>query len=328
MNLLVTGGAGYIGSHAARHLARAGHEVWVYDDCRRGHAEAAPPGRLVVGDVGDTALLASVLRGRRIEAVLHFAALGLVGEAESDPALYHRNNISAGLSMLETLRACGVQKIVFSSTTATYGAVDGGPISEDTPQHPVNVYGFTKLVFERALADAARAYGLGSVALRYFNAAGASADGTLGEDHEPETHLIPLVLQVALGQREKLIVFGNDYPTRDGTCVRDYVHVEDLARAHATALAAIRPGEARAFNLGSGRGHSVLEVIGACRRVTGHAIPIEIGPRRAGDPPELVADIRRAASELGWQPEYTSLDAIVATAWNWHRTHPHGYRGR
>jgi UDP-glucose 4-epimerase len=324
--ILVTGGAGYVGSHAVRALLEAGHDVWVYDNLCRGHAEAVPTGLLIVGELADEHRLRAVLEEHRIEAVMHFAAFALVGESMSDPARYYRNNVAAGLSLLEAMRAAGVKRIVFSSTTATYGTPQVQPISEDTPQMPINPYGFTKLCFERMLDDYARAYGWAAAALRYFNAAGASADGQLGEDHDPETHLIPLVLQVALGQRNEVVIFGDDYPTPDGTCVRDYVHVEDLATAHLLALQRLEPGKVLKVNLGTGTGWSVRQVVEACRRVTGHPIPARVGPRREGDPPVLVADVRRAQSVLGWTPRYQDLDQIVATAWNFHRNHPRGFR--
>lgn len=325
MNILVTGGAGYIGSHAVRLLSRAGHEVWVYDNLSQGHGAAVPAGRLIEGELADRGRLTTVLAERRIEAVMHFAAFALVGESMSDPAKYYQNNVVASLSLLEAMRASGVAKIVFSSTTATYGAPERIPISEEEPQKPINPYGFAKLVIERALADYARAYGLGYAALRYFNAAGASPEGDLGEDHTPESHLIPIVLQVALGQRKQISIFGDDYPTPDGTCIRDYVHVDDLAQAHLKALERLEQGRGLQLNLGTGRGHSVREVIEACRRVTGQPIPEELAPRRPGDPPELVADARKAQALLNWQPRYTELQAIVETAWRWHSTHPHGY---
>jgi UDP-glucose 4-epimerase len=325
VKILVTGGAGYVGSHAARFLELAGHEVWVYDNLSLGHRAAVAAGRLIEGDLGDQARLVELLREKRIEAVMHFAAFALVGESVSDPAKYYRNNIGGSLSLLEAMRLSDVRKIVFSSTTATYGAPENVPISEDEPQRPINPYGFTKLVIERALEDYAQAYGFAYAALRYFNAAGASPRGDLGEDHSPESHLIPIVLQVALAQRPRITVFGDDYPTHDGTCIRDYVHVDDLASAHALSLERLTPGEGLRLNLGTGAGHSVREVVDACRRVTGREIPIEIGPRRAGDPPELVADSRRARAALGWAPRYIELDAIVATAWRWHSTHPRGY---
>jgi UDP-glucose 4-epimerase len=328
VRVLVTGGAGYVGSHAARYLDLAGHEVWVYDNLSLGHRSAVPAGGLIEGDLQDRAKLSDALRERAIDAVLHFAAYALVGESVSDPAKYYHKNIGGSLSLLDAMRYAGVAKIVFSSTTATYGAPEKVPISEDEPQRPINPYGFTKLAIERALDDYARAYGFAYAALRYFNAAGANPRGDLGEDHSPESHLIPIVLQVALGQRERITVFGDDYSTPDGTCVRDYIHVDDLASAHALALARLTPGVGLKLNLGTGQGHSVREVIDACRRVTGRDIPLEIGPRRPGDPPELIADSRRARSTLDWSPKYVELDAIVASAWRWHSSHPQGYGDR
>ncbi|HEV3022340.1 MAG TPA: UDP-glucose 4-epimerase GalE, partial [Pirellulales bacterium] len=278
MNILVTGGAGYIGSHAVRLLSRAGHDVWVYDNLSLGHAAAVPEGKLVVGELADREKLSQTLTARRIEAVMHFAAFAAVGESVIDPAKYYQNNVVASLALLEAMRSAGVSRIVFSSTTATYGEPKRMPISEDEPQRPINPYGFAKLVIERALADYARAYGFGYAALRYFNAAGASPDGDIGEDHSPESHLVPLVLQVALGQRGRITIFGDDYPTPDGTCVRDYVHVDDLAAAHVAALARLGQGTKIELNLGTGRGHGARQVMDACRRVTGHAIPSETGP--------------------------------------------------
>ena len=325
MNVLVVGGAGYIGSHAVRKLTDAGHHVLVYDNLSRGHREAVPDGLLIEGELTDTATLTRVLTEHGIEAVMHFAAFALVNESVNDPSLYYQNNVVATLSLLEAMRLADVKKFVFSSTTATYGEPDQVPISEDTPQNPINPYGFTKLVIEQALADYAEAYGMGYAALRYFNAAGAHPDGTIGEDHEPETHLIPIVLQVALGQRDSITIFGNDYQTSDGTCVRDYVHVNDLADAHLKALDKIRPSTGICLNLGTGRGTSVREIIDACREVTGHAIPEKIGQRREGDPSELVADATRAQDQLGWEPQYVDVRSIVETAWRWHQLHPNGY---
>lgn len=326
MNVLVTGGAGYVGAAAVKALAAAGHQAWVYDNLCTGHRAAVPPEWLIEGDLHDVALLRTTLRERQIEAVLHFAAFAYVGESVVDPARYYHNNVAGSLALLNAMRADGVSRIVFSSSTATYGTPSRIPITEDEPQRPINPYGFTKLAVERALADYAAAYGLGYAALRYFNAAGALADGSHGEDHRPETHLIPLVLQVALGQREKIVVFGDDYPTADGTCVRDYVHIEDLATAHVQALERLEPGTALQLNLGTGRGYSVRQVIDACHRVTGRPISVEIGPRRPGDPAELVADATKARQVLGWQPRYTELEAIVETAWRWHQAHPAGYQ--
>jgi UDP-glucose 4-epimerase len=325
MRILVTGGAGYIGSHAARLLSRAGHDVWCYDSLILGHPLAAPEGRLIVGELADRPRVEAALSEHKIDAVMNFAAFAAVGESVVDPARYYQNNVVASLTLLEAMRATGVQRIVFSSTTATYGAPDRIPITEDTPQQPINPYGFCKLVIERTLADYAHAYGFGYAALRYFNAAGASPDGDLGEDHTPETHLIPIVLQVALGQRESITVFGDDYPTPDGTCIRDYIHVDDLGAAHLKALDYLQPGQGLKLNLGTGVGQSVRQVIDACRRITGHKIPEKMGERRPGDPPELVADSSRAKAQLNWQPRYPELEQIVETAWRWHKSHPHGY---
>jgi len=328
MNVLVVGGAGYIGSHAVKMLGQAGHEVWVYDNLSRGHRQSVPAGRLIEGEVADQRRLVEVLKEKKIDAVMHFAAFALVNESVLDPSLYYRNNVIAALELLDAMRAADVKRIVFSSTTATYGEPENIPIPETTPQHPINPYGFTKLVIEQALADYAAAYGFAYAALRYFNAAGADPDGEIGEDHDPESHLIPIVLQVALGQRERITIYGDDYPTADGTCIRDYIHVCDLADAHLRALARLEPGKGICLNLGTGRGTSVREIIQSCRKVTGHAIPEVIGQRRAGDPPELIADARRAREELGWVPKYTDVDEIVKTAWNWHKNHPRGYAGK
>jgi len=325
MNILVTGGAGYIGSHAARHLDRAGHQVWVYDNLSRGHRSAVLPGRLIEGELVDTAALIATMQQKSIDAVMHFAAFALVGESVASPEMYYQNNIVGSLSLLEAMRRADVRRIVFSSTTATYGEPEIMPIAESTEQRPINPYGFSKLAIERALADYSHAHSFRYAALRYFNAAGASPRGDIGEDHDPESHLIPLVLQVALEQRENISIFGDDYPTPDGTCVRDYVHVDDLAAAHLMALERLDDGENLHLNLGTGHGNSVQEVIDACRRITGHAIPTIIDPRRPGDPPELVADATLAAQTLDWQPRYTVIDEIVETAWRWHQSHPHGY---
>lgn len=326
MNVLVVGGAGYIGSHAVKMLGEAGHDVWVYDNLSRGHQESVPPGKLVVGEVADRAKLVETMRDKKIDAVMHFAAFALVNESVNDPSLYYRNNVIAALELLDAMREANVMRIVFSSTTATYGEPAVVPIPETTRQEPINPYGFTKLVIEKALADYAAAYGLAYAALRYFNAAGAHPSGSIGEDHDPESHLIPLVLQVALGQREKITIYGDDYPTPDGTCVRDYIHVCDLADAHLRALDRLEPGKGICLNLGTGRGTSVREIVEACREVTGHAIPEVMGSRRAGDPPELIADARRAKAELGWEPKYADVKSIVETAWSWHQKHPQGYR--
>lgn len=325
MRILVVGGAGYVGSHAVKLLVSRGHDVTVYDNLVYGHRDAVPAGRLVEGDISDRQKVLATLRERSIDAVMHFAAFAYVGESVHQPAKYYQNNVVATFELLEAMRAADVKRFIFSSTTATYGVPDRLPIVEDSPQRPINPYGFTKLVVERILEDYAHAYGFAFAALRYFNAAGASPDGDIGEDHDPETHLIPVALQVALGQRERLEIFGDDYPTPDGTCIRDYVHVDDLASAHLAALDHLKPGQGLKLNLGSESGFSVKEVVDACRRHSGHPIPARISPRREGDPPALVADATQAKQVLGWKPRYTQIDEIVSTAWKWHSTHPQGF---
>lgn len=328
MRVLVIGGAGYIGSHTVRLLNESDHEVWVYDNLSMGHRQSVPAEQLIVGELGDSHRIESVLREREIDAVMHFAAFASVGESVVDPAKYYQNNVIATLGLFESMRRCGVNRFVFSSTTATYGQPERIPIVESTPQLPINPYGFTKLVIERALRDYAHAYGFAGASLRYFNAAGAAADGTIGESHHPEGHLIPLVLEVALGQRSSIQIFGNDYPTPDGTCVRDYIHVDDLATAHRAALERLESGRVIEVNLGTGVGNSVLEVIEACRKASGHEIPVVLAPRREGDPAKLVADSSLAKQLLDWEPKYKSIDSIVQTAWKWHSTHPNGYAER
>ncbi len=328
MNVLLTGGAGYVGSHAARLLKLAGHEPWVYDNLAYGHRAAVPQGRLIEGDLLDGARLGEALRDHKIDAVMHFAAFCYVGESVTEPAKYYQNNVVGTLSLLDAMRLQGVQRIVFSSTCATYGVPDVVPITEREKQAPINPYGNTKLAIEYALADYAVAYGWGYAALRYFNASGAAEDGSIGEDHDPETHLIPLVLQVALGQRDEVLVFGDDYPTPDGACIRDYIHVDDLGRAHIAALERLEPGVAFKLNLGTGAGASVMEVVEACRRTTGHKIPARVVPRRAGDPPALVADASLARTTLDWTPKFVGIEPIVASAWKWHKAHPGGYRDK
>jgi len=328
MRVMVVGGAGYVGSHTVRLLNSLNHDVWVYDNLSRGHVESVPREQFIQGNLTDRSLIMQVMLDKEIEAVMHFAAFALVGESVQHPAMYYQNNVTATFELLEAMRSVGVWRFVFSSTTATYGQPDKMPIREDTPQNPINPYGFTKLVVERALRDYAAAYGFGVAALRYFNASGASADGSIGEDHDPESHLIPIVLQVALGQRDSIQVFGNDYPTEDGTCVRDYIHVEDLATAHLAALEKLQPGSVLEMNLGTGVGHSVLQVIEACRKVTGQPIPAIVAERRPGDPACLIADSSLAQKTLGWSPKYVSIDSIVETAWNWHKKHPRGYASK
>ena len=328
MRVLVVGGAGYIGSHMVRLLHREGHDVVVLDNLSTGFRQAVTAGSLVVGDMGDRTLVESILREHRIDSVMHFAACALVGESMEHPAKYYQNNVAGTLALLEAMREANVRRIVFSSTCATYGEPGEMPIRERTPQAPVNPYGFSKLACERMLDDYARAYDFGFAALRYFNAAGASPSGDIGEDHDPETHLIPIVLQVALQQRDSITVFGEDWPTRDGTCVRDYVHVDDLGMAHLAALERIEPGAGIKVNLGTGQGYTVHEVIDSCREVTGASIEVKPGAPRPGDPPELVADPALARELLDWTPQYTDIQSIVETAWQWHQRHPDGYGRR
>lgn len=325
MRILVTGGAGYIGSHAVRLFLARGHDVWVYDNLSLGHRAAVPPDRLIVGDLAETHRLDHALVQHRIEAVVHFAAFALVGESVKDPGKYYQNNLVNTLGLMECLRKNRVWRFVFSSTCATYGTPERVPITEDEPQKPINPYGAGKLAVERALADYARAYHWGYAALRYFNASGASPDGIIGEDHDPESHLIPLALFTAMGKRPHLEIFGTDYPTPDGTCVRDYIHVDDLAEAHLLALEGLEQCKEQRLNLGIGRGYSVREVIRTVEEVTGRPVKVKEGPRREGDPPILVAAPDRARRELNWRPHYTDLKSIVETAWRWHRTHPDGY---
>ncbi|MFQ5877777.1 MAG: UDP-glucose 4-epimerase GalE [Acidobacteriota bacterium] len=325
MRLLVTGGAGYVGCVVSRCLADAGHEVTVLDDLSTGHRDAALPS-LVVGDFGDAASVCELLRRRRIEAVVHLAASCLVPESVVDPAAYYRNNLVRSLALLDAMRRHGAARLVLSSTAAVYGEPEAIPIAEDHATRPTNPYGETKLALERALAAYHAAYGLSFVSLRYFNAAGASADGRLGEVHRPETHLVPNVLRAAF-TGTPVPLFGTDYATPDGTAVRDYVHVEDLAEAHLRALEHVGTGvRAATFNLGNGSGFSVREVVDAARRVTGRAVPVRDAPRRAGDPERLVASSERARRVLGWTPRRADLAGIVESAWRFLREHPEGYR--
>jgi UDP-arabinose 4-epimerase len=318
-SILVTGGAGYIGSHACKALARAGYVPVTYDNLSRGHRAAVRWGPLVEGDLNDTARLCAAMAEHRVAAVMHFAAYAYVGESVGNPALYYQNNLCGTVSLLEAMREAGVLEIVFSSTCATYGTPGAVPINETAPQQPVNPYGETKLAIERALHWYGQAYAMRSVSLRYFNAAGADPEGEIGETHEPETHLVPLVLQAALGQRPAIEIYGTDYPTPDGTAIRDYIHVADLADAHLRALERLRAGGASiALNLGTGLGHSVREVIATAEAVSGRKIPARNAPRRSGDPPALVADSRLAAETLGWRATCSSLDTIIRTAFAWH----------
>jgi len=314
LSVLVVGGAGYIGSHAAHALKRRGLEAIIYDNLSTGHAELAKGFELIVGEISDSAKLAPVLR--RVDAVMHFAAHAYVGESVTNPRKYFQNNLVAGLALLNAVADSPVRKFIFSSTCATYGVPEKMPITEDTPRVPVNPYGASKLAFEYALEAYDRAYGLRSVRLRYFNAAGCDENGDAGEIHNPETHLIPCAFEAIHGERPALEVFGNDYPTRDGTCIRDYIHVSDLAEAHVLGLDYLAGGKSAALNLGTGSGHSVLEVISTIERVTGRKVPRSISARRPGDPATLVADPSRAQKVLNWKAT-RSLDQIVSTAWAW-----------
>ena len=323
--VLVTGGAGYIGSHAAKALSRAGYRVVVYDNLVAGHRGAVKFGELVEGDILDAASVEEALRRHRIFAVMHFAAFLDVGESVRDPAKYYRNNVAGALSVLGAMAAASVKHFVFSSTCATYGEPIETPIVETHPQQPINSYGESKLAIERALPHFERAYGMSWIVLRYFNAAGADPDSEIGEDHAPEIHVIPRAIEAATGGRG-LQVFGDDYPTPDGTCLRDYIHVSDLADAHVRALEAIvETGKSGPYNLGTGHPHSVREVIDTVERVTGRPVPWTLAPRRPGDPAVLYAAPHKAQSELHWTPRFADLESIVRTAWDWHRTHPHGY---
>ena len=319
MNVLVTGGAGYIGSHTAKALAGNRHRPIVIDDLSTGHAHNVKWGPLVRANLSETAVVRSVLKEYQIESVVHFAGSALLGESVSRPLTYFQNNVGGTLSLLEAMLEAGVKNIVFSSTCATYGMPSAIPITEDQPQRPINPYGESKLVVERVLEWMGRAQQLRWVALRYFNAAGADPEGELGEEHEHETHLIPLTIGAALGEREPMQIFGSDYPTPDGTAIRDYIHVTDLASAHICALQYLTGGgESRAINLGTGSGASVLEVIAAVQRVGGRPVPTVAAPRRAGDPPVLVASPELGHRALQWEPSHSSLESIIESAWRWH----------
>ena len=324
LNILVTGGAGYIGSHTCKALAAAGFMPVAYDNLVFGHEWAVKWGPLARGDILDRGRLEEVFRRYKPSAIVHFAAYAYVGESVEQPAKYYKNNVTGTLTLFEAMRDHGVEQMVYSSTCATYGRPQMIPIPEHHPQNPVNPYGASKLMVEQILADFSAAYGLRSISLRYFNAAGADAEGEIGEDHDPETHLIPLVLQTAAGKRPNITIYGTDYDTPDGTCIRDYVHVSDLAEAHVLALKALSSnGSSASYNLGTGRGFSVREVIETAHSVTGREIRVQEGPRRPGDPPQLVADATRAKTELGWTPKYADLDQIVKSAWSWSlRHHP------
>jgi UDP-glucose 4-epimerase len=320
--VLVTGGAGYIGSVTTQLLLDEGYEVVVFDNLERGHREAIDArARLIEGDLRDGDSIAQAMKEVQPDGVLHFAAYALVPESMQSPELYFRNNVGGGINLAEAMLQSGVKKIIFSSTCATYGQPKKIPIDEEEQQKPENPYGESKYMFERILSSYHQIHGMQVVFLRYFNACGAT--DKFGEDHDPETHLIPIVLQVALGKREKVMIYGDDYPTPDGTCVRDYIHIVDLARAHILALTSEVSG---AFNLGSGTGYSVQEVIETTRKVTKHPIPTGLASRRPGDPPILVAMADKANKVLGWKPQFTSLESMIQSAWNWHKAHPDGYK--
>lgn len=326
MSVLVCGGAGYIGSHMTAELLERGKDVVIIDNFQKGHKDAILGGKLYEGDLRDTALLDKVFTENKIDSVIDFAADSLVGESVAEPIKYFENNVGSTLNLLKAMKNHEVKYIVFSSTAATYGEPDSIPISEGDKTVPTNPYGETKLTVEKILKWCDNAYGIKYTALRYFNAAGAHINGRIGEDHRPETHLIPLVLEVALKKRDKIMIFGDDYSTKDGTCIRDYIHVADLANAHLLALNRLQNGgESKIYNLGNGKGFSVREVIDIARKVTGREIKEEITKRRAGDPAVLVASSEKAIKELGWKPKYNSLEMIIETAWKWHMNHPYGY---
>lgn len=327
MSILVCGGAGYIGSHMVAELLENNEDVVILDNFEKGHKDAILGGKLYVGDLRDREILDKIFTENKIDAVIDFAAYSLVGESMTEPLKYFNNNVYGTISLLEAMKEHDVKYIVFSSTAATYGEPKKVPIEESSETCPTNAYGESKLLVEKILRWCDHAYGIKYTALRYFNAAGAHVNGKIGEDHSPETHLIPIILDVALGNREKIMMFGDDYNTKDGTCVRDYIHVTDLARAHLLALKRLmNGGESTAYNLGNGTGFTVKEVVEVARKVTGHPIPAEVAPRRAGDPATLIASSDRAVNELGWKPEFNSLETIISTAWKWHQAHPHGYK--
>jgi UDP-glucose 4-epimerase len=326
MAVLVTGGAGYIGSHTVAELLARNEDTVIVDNLYQGHKAAVLGGKHYVGDLRDKEFMQNIFKENEIDAVIHFAANSLVGESMSNPAKYYDNNVYGTLCLLERMNEAGVKNIVFSSTAATYGDPERVPILESDRTLPTNAYGETKLAMEKMMKWFDTAYGIKFISLRYFNAAGAHENGMIGEDHTPESHLIPIILQVALGQREHISIFGDDYPTPDGTCIRDYIHVTDLADAHLLALDRLRGGgESAVYNLGNGKGFSVKEVIETARAVTGHPIPAKAEARRSGDPAQLVASSDAARSELGWKPRKDSLEEIIASAWRWHQNHPNGY---
>lgn len=329
MKVMVTGAAGYIGSHAVKALREHGHEVVALDNLERGHREAVPKGVAFEElDLRQTDAVANALTHHKTECVMHFAAYALVGESVTEPLKYYDNNTGGTRSLMQAMNNAGVNRMVFSSTCATYGEPERMPIVETMPQSPINPYGWSKLFVERMLIDyTASNPAFGFTALRYFNVAGCAGDGSLGEDHDPESHIIPVLLQTVLGQREKASIFGDDYETPDGTCIRDYIHVEDLVDAHIVAMGALRDSDQRFYNLGIGEGCSVKQVVEAVKKVTGVDFPIEVGPRRPGDPPQLYANAEKIERELKWQAKKRDIEQIVETAWRWFKNHPQGYAG-
>ncbi len=325
MKILITGGAGYVGSACLRYVAEQGHEVMAFDNLAMGHRGAVDGHTLVEGDIADTDLLTQTLADFGADAVMHFAAATYVGESVENPEYHYRNNVGGTLSLLNAMRAADVKRMLFSSTCATYGMTESEAMSEATPQAPFSPYARTKLAVEWMIRDFAHAYGMGFTLLRYFNASGGDSSGHHGEDHQPENHLIPLVLEVPLGKRDKIMVFGDDYPTPDGTCIRDYVHTRDLASAHLLAIEATDEKTGEVYNIGTGQGNSVMEIIRACEKVTGQTIPYEVTDRRPGDPPRLVAEPTKLKTQLGWEPQYTNIEDTIATAWAWHKGYPNGY---
>lgn len=325
-NILITGGAGYIGSYMCKYLVNNGYYPIVLDNLIHGHREAVKWGSLIEGDISDSYLINKIFSQYQIEAVMHFAAFCYVGESVNKPIQYYSNNVAGTVSLLENMIKNSIQKFIFSSSCATYGESNEIPITEDHPQNPLNPYGMSKLIIEQILSDLKKAYGMEYVALRYFNAAGADPDGEIGEDHRPETHLIPLVLQTAIGQHSAINIYGDDYPTKDGTCIRDYIHIHDLAHAHFLALERIINGlSGGKYNLGNENGYSVKEVIDISRKITGKSIPTRIMDRRPGDPSMLIGSNKLAMKELGWRPNYSDLHTIIETAWRWHKSNPKGY---
>jgi UDP-glucose 4-epimerase len=326
MSILVCGGAGYIGSHMVAELLEKGEDVVIIDNFQKGHRDAILGGKVYEGDLRDKKILDKVFTENNIEAVIDFAADSLVGESVVEPLKYFNNNVGGTINLLEAMRDYNVKNIVFSSTAATYGEPDRVPIKEEDKTFPTNPYGESKLTVEKILKWCDKAYGIKYTALRYFNAAGAHVSGKIGEDHKPESHLIPIILQVALGQRDKIMIYGDDYSTEDGTCIRDYIHVTDLANAHLLAVNRLKNGgQSIICNLGNGTGFSVKQIIEVCRKVTGCNIEAEVAPRREGDPAILIASSDKAKKQLGWNPKYNSIETIVETAWNWHKNHPCGY---